>query len=246
MLSSSFASTRMILRDQQLALKWINQHIASFGGDPQKVTLSGQSFGGVSTSAHLFAPESEGLFRGVISMSGSANMGWASRATQIHTYYAEKQARVLGCPTEDVTAILKCLKGVDAVELTRSQADLHELLLRSPAKMPLSPYMTRFDGGDAGLDSPFWPRQPLECLADGHYWGRGVPWLNGVTSAEGGWLAVALLGDAINGGIGKSEAVDEFNSHKDKAMKFMLSLPEYAEVTKHELPIMKTHFIAIR
>ncbi len=71
------------LKDQQLALKWVADNIADFGGDPDKVTLVGHSFGAVSAHGHLFSPGSKGLFRGVVSLSGAANMGWASRYEDI-------------------------------------------------------------------------------------------------------------------------------------------------------------------
>jgi para-nitrobenzyl esterase len=50
--------------DQNAALKWIRDNIAAFGGDPQKVVITGQSFGAGSVAAHVFSPLSRGLFRG--------------------------------------------------------------------------------------------------------------------------------------------------------------------------------------
>uniref|UniRef100_H2ZBU4 Carboxylic ester hydrolase n=1 Tax=Ciona savignyi TaxID=51511 RepID=H2ZBU4_CIOSA len=50
------------LMDQVKALKWVRDNIRAFGGDPQKVTLIGQSSGGFSVSAHMMSPKSEGLF----------------------------------------------------------------------------------------------------------------------------------------------------------------------------------------
>ena len=51
------------LRDQSLALKWVNQNIANFGGNPGMVTIFGESAGALSVSLHLLSPLSAGLFQ---------------------------------------------------------------------------------------------------------------------------------------------------------------------------------------
>jgi para-nitrobenzyl esterase len=59
------------LMDQQFALKWARRNIANFGGDPDRVTIFGESAGGQSVYAQLASPLSSGLFRGAIAESGS-------------------------------------------------------------------------------------------------------------------------------------------------------------------------------
>ena len=56
----------MGLKDQQLALKWVHNHINSFGGDPNKITVFGESAGASSIAYHLALPGSKGLFQRAI------------------------------------------------------------------------------------------------------------------------------------------------------------------------------------
>ncbi|CAH1106974.1 unnamed protein product [Psylliodes chrysocephalus] len=63
--------TNLGLRDQNLALKWVQKNIASFGGDPSKVTIGGQESGAALVGYHVFNKKSQGLFRAAILQSGS-------------------------------------------------------------------------------------------------------------------------------------------------------------------------------
>ncbi|XP_034941698.1 juvenile hormone esterase-like [Chelonus insularis] len=77
------------LRDQALALKWVQKNIHKFGGDPTKVTIFGESAGGSSVEYHRLSPISQGLFRASISMSGSAMHEWAAIGEKLSRQYGE-------------------------------------------------------------------------------------------------------------------------------------------------------------
>lgn len=60
------------IQDQQMALRWIHDNIAAFGGDPDNITICGESAGGISVSIHCASPLAKGLFQRAISESGGS------------------------------------------------------------------------------------------------------------------------------------------------------------------------------
>ncbi|VDK25964.1 unnamed protein product [Anisakis simplex] len=60
-----------------MAIKWVRDNIANFGGDPSKITLFGESAGAASIVAQMIAPDSQGLFKNVILQSGTLTNKWA-------------------------------------------------------------------------------------------------------------------------------------------------------------------------
>ena len=70
-LGDEVISGNMGLKDQSLALQWVQDNIEAFGGDPQKVTIFGESAGGGSVMAHVLSPWSSGLFAKAIIQSPS-------------------------------------------------------------------------------------------------------------------------------------------------------------------------------
>ncbi|KAK8720496.1 hypothetical protein OTU49_013278 [Cherax quadricarinatus] len=165
------------LKDQTLALQWVQKNIHNFGGDKSKVTIMGQSAGAASVHYHILSPKSSGLFARAIMHSGTALSSWA--LTRTHRAQAMYVAENLGCPTlEGSEALLKCLQAADAPALAALAQDFFKWFI---LPMTLSPR----------VDGDFVPDEPGLLLREGRY--TKVDLLAGAVSQEGAMFTHAML-----------------------------------------------------
>ncbi|KUI26028.1 carboxylesterase [Mycobacterium sp. IS-1496] len=102
------------LADQQAALRWVRDNIAEFGGDPTKVTVAGESAGGMSVCDHLVAPGSEGLFRAAVIQSAPCQ---AQAPLPVAERRSLDYAAEVGCP--DPATAAECLRALPADTLRK-------------------------------------------------------------------------------------------------------------------------------
>ncbi|SJK98687.1 uncharacterized protein ARMOST_01956 [Armillaria ostoyae] len=97
------------LRDQRFVMRWIQSYISTFGGDPTRVTLWGESAGAISVGLHLLynGGTTEGLFRGVFMESGAP---WTTRDISYGQPSFDRIAHETGCDTSD--SVIDCLRDV--------------------------------------------------------------------------------------------------------------------------------------
>ncbi|XP_057331587.1 acetylcholinesterase-like [Microplitis mediator] len=111
------------LFDQMMALQWVRDNIAAFGGNPDNVTLFGESAGAVSVSMHLLSPLSRHLFNQAIMQSGSPTAPWAIISREESIVRGLRLAEAVGCPHDryNLRAVIDCLVTIDPLDLVNNE-----------------------------------------------------------------------------------------------------------------------------
>ncbi len=134
------------LLDQICALKWIQRNISGFGGDPDNVTIFGESAGGGSVSLLPLIDGTEGLFRRVISESGSICLTYSKDECRNLTRRLLKET---GCSTMDE---LTALSEEEIAAVNRKLNDYNNFPERDGVVLPEDLYGAYEEGKTAGLD----------------------------------------------------------------------------------------------
>lgn len=118
-------SGNMGMKDQQLAMKWVNRHISAFGGNPNKITLMGHSAGGSSVSLHRLNPKSRSYFKRAYIMSGSIFPYYALSETNNKTDLILELAKNQSIDIENSEQLIDYLQTVDANYLLNQTSTLN-------------------------------------------------------------------------------------------------------------------------
>ncbi|XP_078524661.1 fatty acyl-CoA hydrolase precursor, medium chain-like [Lissotriton helveticus] len=175
--------------DQVAALQWVQENILHFGGNPESVTIFGESAGGVSVSALVLSPLSKGLFHKAISQSGSILFpGLFSTKHDVVLLIRDMIVNATGCETFDSAEIVNCMR-------KKTEEEIMEPVLK--LKYSIVP---------ANVDGVFLTKNPEDLMAGKEC--NPVPYLMGVNNDECGWLfPTAMNISNLENGIKKETVI---------------------------------------
>lgn len=178
-------STNLGLRDQRLALQWVADNIEAFGGDPDKVTIWGESAGAISVMDHTIINGGDNtykgkpLFRAGIMNSGSVLPSQPVTAPKAQAIY-DRVVENAGCTDQDS---LSCLRGLSSNDFLRASTSVPGLF--GYHSLDLS-YLPRPDTNDN-----FFPESAEVPLKEGRYF--KMPIIIGDQEDEGTLFSLAPL-----------------------------------------------------
>uniref|UniRef100_A0AAR5P2E8 Carboxylesterase type B domain-containing protein n=1 Tax=Dendroctonus ponderosae TaxID=77166 RepID=A0AAR5P2E8_DENPD len=185
------------LADQIQALKWVNRNIAAFGGDPDRITIVGQSAGAASVGYLILSPAAKGLFSGAILESGTPLDPWAYQRNQTKNTF--KTASFIDSEFEtstDSQRLLEVLQNVDARQIDAAGTSFADWVGSQPDAVHRLQMQQGFYFAPV-IESSVVPEYQYEALLNGNF--NNVPILIGTCSEEGLTNLDGNLDDTLEG-----------------------------------------------
>lgn len=222
------------MKDQVQSIRWVHENIAAFGGDPNRVTIFGESAGGASVHYHMMSSLTRGLFQRAISQSGNGYCPWAVSRPGSAKKNAIKLADLLDCPSKDTKKMIACLRKINVRDIISKDRAFQVF-----GYCPMIPFRPVVEPKHPGA---FLTEDPAISSRNGRM--MDIPWMTGVTSEEGSIIAPGLY--ARNNGALVKKLNEDFVNIAPITLLFGQSCPtkeikrvatEIREFYFHDKPI---------
>lgn len=171
--------------DQREAIIWVKNNIVDYGGDPNRITLFGNSAGGVSVSLHAVIPKNQGLFQRAIQQSGTFLGPKDFKVESVSSSFII--SRLLSCPTGVKSVLIKCVRNAKAGDLFKAYLAFSKMVKPFAMRIPLGPIpdgdLIPYDIRNLVTD----PRSPSVKMF------KSLDYMAGNTNGEAGLFLFSLL-----------------------------------------------------
>ncbi|XP_062575626.1 liver carboxylesterase 1-like [Saccostrea cucullata] len=175
------------LWDQMMAFRWVHKNIAAFGGNPESVTIFGESAGGMSVHFQTLIPANAGMFQRAISMSGVVNRQVITQDSDVEKVNMRISEKT-NCPMENKAEFFACLQKLSTKEVLDA-VNIYDFMAPDnyTVEMLMGPCKD-----DELIKNKLYFTMHDENSPEGEFF-RSLDFMAGTTSAEGSLLYYTLL-----------------------------------------------------
>lgn len=217
------------LKDQRLALRWVQRNIDAFGGNPRMVTLFGQSSGATSVDLHMISSSTTGLFHNAIGLSGSANINFLLTQNPLEvTRKVAEYCNITNAHNLNAAELARALRSADSMALLNSS-----IVFKTWKFLPASNFLPVIES--SSINDAFLTEDPQVAFRRGNY--KPLPWLVSLVPQEGAVSVLPLLENA--------EIKNDFNKKFDELLEMVLSWPKHftkAKINQKMALIFRNYF----
>ncbi|KAK4880602.1 hypothetical protein RN001_008748 [Aquatica leii] len=203
------------LKDQSLGLKWVKNNIEQFGGNPEKITVAGQSAGGASVYFHLLSPLSRDIPYAAISVSGITPSVWSLAQKGEAKRMAKRLAESLSCSTDSSQLMVDCLRKISAYNIVGKSKEF--MVFNYDPSIIYKPVI------ESNSKNAFLPENPLKTIKSSKI--SQIPFMTGITTEDGAFKSSSVYND--------NRLVEKLNSNFNEILPLFLHYDEVGFDTDH-------------
>lgn len=207
------------LKDIVMALKWVNQNIAAFGGNSEKITLFGQSAGSIAVHVLMVAGKQEGLFQHAIMQTGTVLSPFILQKDPLNR--AKALGKRMGIKFNSTESLVQQLREASFEDILKAERSLFEM--DAPLGLRVFDFVLCVEPPDSP-EEILLSNDPINLMLNGNHSKVNIPLIIGTTSNEGLLMVREYLLD--------SEVFDRWNRNEDYFVPLSFNLSKNSSDVK--------------